>query len=267
MGARTYTPGSVLVPQSVFERILVAVDGSRLSFDACRQAARLAEPETAIEAVTVSLWPPAAAAALGAGDVADRIDRNAEAVLSATERILGPHAELRRLAGLTVDALLDEAKRTEATLLAIGAPERARIEEIVLGGVAGELLHQAPCSTFLARPVPDEASFPHDIVVGIDGSEQADRAYAVARNLATRRCSTLRSVVARGGEHVDFEEIRHGHPEAVSTAAAPVPALVEASASADLVVVGSRGLHGLRALGSVSERVAHQASCSVLVVR
>jgi nucleotide-binding universal stress UspA family protein len=31
--------------------------------------------------------------------------------------------------------------------------------------------------------------------------------------------------------------------------------------------VGSRGLHGLRALGSVSERVAHDASCSVLVVR
>ena len=35
----------------------------------------------------------------------------------------------------------------------------------------------------------------------------------------------------------------------------------------DLVVIGSRGLHGLKALGSVSERVAHQAECSVLVVR
>jgi nucleotide-binding universal stress UspA family protein len=42
---------------------------------------------------------------------------------------------------------------------------------------------------------------------------------------------------------------------------------VEASGSADLLVVGSRGLHGLRALGSVGERVANQASCSVLVVR
>ena len=44
-------------------------------------------------------------------------------------------------------------------------------------------------------------------------------------------------------------------------------ALVGASHDADLVVVGSRGLQGLRALGSVSERVAHQASCSVLIVR
>jgi nucleotide-binding universal stress UspA family protein len=47
----------------------------------------------------------------------------------------------------------------------------------------------------------------------------------------------------------------------------PVAALVAAAAGADLLVVGSRGLHGLKALGSVSERVAHEAGSSVLVVR
>ena len=47
----------------------------------------------------------------------------------------------------------------------------------------------------------------------------------------------------------------------------PVAALLAASAESDLLVVGSRGLHGLRALGSVSERIAHRARCSVLVVR
>jgi nucleotide-binding universal stress UspA family protein len=36
---------------------------------------------------------------------------------------------------------------------------------------------------------------------------------------------------------------------------------------ASLVVLGSRGLTGVRALASVSERVAHHAPCSVLVVR
>ena len=40
-----------------------------------------------------------------------------------------------------------------------------------------------------------------------------------------------------------------------------------AQARRHLVVLGRRGLHGLKALGSVSERVAHQAKCSVLVVR
>jgi nucleotide-binding universal stress UspA family protein len=47
----------------------------------------------------------------------------------------------------------------------------------------------------------------------------------------------------------------------------PVHALVEASAGADLLVLGSRGLHGLASLGSVSERVASRAHSSVLVVR
>jgi nucleotide-binding universal stress UspA family protein len=47
----------------------------------------------------------------------------------------------------------------------------------------------------------------------------------------------------------------------------PVQALVSATADADLMIVGSRGLHGLKALGSVSERVAHRVDCSTLVVR
>jgi nucleotide-binding universal stress UspA family protein len=43
--------------------------------------------------------------------------------------------------------------------------------------------------------------------------------------------------------------------------------LVDAALCGDLLIVGNRGLHGLRALGSVSERVAHGARSSVLVVR
>ena len=35
----------------------------------------------------------------------------------------------------------------------------------------------------------------------------------------------------------------------------------------DLIVMGARGLKGAKALGSVSERVAHKAASSVLVVR
>jgi nucleotide-binding universal stress UspA family protein len=252
---------------SIFEQILVGVDGSALSFDACRQAVLLAEPGALIEAAAVSLYPPAAAAALGVDDLAITLERDAGAVLLATQRILGPSAELRQLHGLTVDALLNEVNRVQPTLLAIGAPERTRVEEIVLGGVGGELLHLAPCSMLLARPVPDEANFPRSIVVGIDGSDEAERAYEVAVSLARRRHGRVQSLAALGGKCVDLGEIAHRHSRVDASDAPPVPALVEASGSADLVVVGSRGLHGLRALGSVSERIAHQAACSVLVVR
>jgi nucleotide-binding universal stress UspA family protein len=43
--------------------------------------------------------------------------------------------------------------------------------------------------------------------------------------------------------------------------------LIARSKDSDLIVVGSRGLHRIRALGSVSERVAHEAHRSVLVGR
>jgi nucleotide-binding universal stress UspA family protein len=258
---------TVPAPQSVFERILVGVDGTKESLDACRQAARLANPDATVEAATVSAFPPAAARALGVDDLAERLDQTASSTLSAAARILGPHAELRRLDGMTVNVLLAEVERSRATLLAMGTHGHARLQEIVLGGTAGELLHRAPCAVLVARTVPDSRAFPRDIVVGIDGSEQSEHAYEVARSLAGRRHSRLRSVVALAGKHVELEEIAGRHCRVEAVDAAPVRALVEASETADLLVVGSRGLHGPRALGSVSERTAHAASCSVLVVR
>jgi nucleotide-binding universal stress UspA family protein len=58
------------------------------------------------------------------------------------------------------------------------------------------------------------------------------------------------------------DERRIGHP------VEEIAALIE-EGSFDLVVLGSRGLSGLKAffLGSVSDRVAHQAHCSVLIVK
>jgi nucleotide-binding universal stress UspA family protein len=93
-------------------------------------------------------------------------------------------------------------------------------------------------------------------------------AYATARYLADRFDAELRPVVAHGGKAVDgarIERILGARRDDLPDD--PVRALVAAAADADLTVVGSRGLHGLRALGSVSERVAHDARSSVLIVR
>lgn len=253
--------------QSLFARVLVGVDGTKESLDACRQVCRLAEPTGTIEAALVSQFPPAAAKALGVEDLAERLERAASSALSAAARILGPQAELRRLEGITVEALLAEATRIRATLLAIGTTDHARLQEIVFGGVAGELLHQAPCAVLIARPAPDMRAFPREIVVGLDGSAEAERAFDIALNLAARRHSSLRSVVALGGKHVNVAGVVRRHRHVEDLAAAPVPALIEAASCADLLVVGSRGLHGIKALGSVSERAAHHARCSVLVIR
>jgi nucleotide-binding universal stress UspA family protein len=264
---REPTRATAVTRPSTFERILVGVDGTRESLDACRQVEVLAEPQATIAVATVSLFPPGTAAAADVDDLAEQLDRTANSALSAAGQILGAHADLRRLHGLTVDALLAEVTRMQATLLAFGTHGHRRIEEIVLGGVAGELVHKAPCSVLVARSAPDPDAFPREIVVGIDGSDEAERAFDVARRLAKRHHSTLRTVVAHGGKRVNLGEIANRHPRIEASAEGPVPALAGAASSADLLVVGSRGLHGPRALGSVSERVAHEASCSVLVVR
>lgn len=162
--------------------------------------------------------------------------------------------------------LLDEIDRIGAGLVALGSHGRRRATEILVGGVAGELLHKAPCSVLIARPAPADA-WPRAVVVGFDGSAHSVRALAVARRLAERDGLGVRIVTAHRGKRVDLERVHRLAPASREVDAHPVAALVEGTSSADLIVVGSRGLHGVRALGSVSERVAHRAPCSVLVVR
>ena len=136
------------------------------------------------------------------------------------------------------------------------------------------------------------------IVVGIDGSEGAEKALAFALAeagihqaavKAVSAWSVPASVYASGMTPVmvdpaDFENaakdaldssleragaakagvsvtpiVREGHPADV---------LVAESADADLLVVGSRGLGGFRGLllGSVGQECAHHATCPVTIV-
>ena len=149
----------------------------------------------------------------------------------------------------------------------MGSHGRARKSGIVLGSLPTMLLHEAACSVLVARASDHDESFPSAIVAGVDGSPEADAAAGVAAGLAERFGATLTLVVAAGGKRVDLEGVRGTYAAAESSTGKPVTTLVEASERADLLVLGSRGLHGLRSLGSVSERVAHNARCSVLVVR
>ena len=141
---------------------------------------------------------------------------------------------------------------------------------------------------------------PESIVVGTDGSESAKRAVGEAARLATALDAELHVVSA-------FEPLRgariEGAPEGAAKIWAPLPdsqveatlseakarlrehqltvtthavradpadALLEVAAevSADLIVVGSQGMHGARrlALGNVPNKVSHRARCNVLIV-
>ena len=219
--------------------------------EACRQAARLADPATPIEAIAVVDLAEAARAGAGAPRIVHELQRDAESALDEAVRILGERARKRFVNGSVTESLLRELERVDGTVIAIGSHGHHRATEIMIGGVAGEVLHQAPCSVLLARAASNPECFPAAIVVGMDGSEAAETAFAAARQLAARFDGPLRVVTALRGKNVDLArvQLRVSPVEAVDEH--PVTALVGASQAADLVVVGSRGLPGLQALGSV----------------
>jgi len=250
---------------TLFSRVIAGADGSEAGWEAVRQAARLVTPDGWLETFTAVHLTDANLAGWSAPRIRAELDREAAETARKAAEIAGPRTESRLVNGRPYNSLMRELIDREATLAVVGTHGHSRLSEIVIGGVAGELLHNAPCSICIARPAAVEALFPLVIVVGVDGSPESEQAVRVAAYLSGRFRVPLSLVAALGGKDVDREKAAAFG--AVEVEGHPVDALVEASSNADILVVGSRGLHGWKALGSVSERVAHKANCSVLVVR
>ena len=270
MGATTHAT-RLETGADVFRRVLVGIDGSQQALEAARQAAILEDVDG--ELTLFAAWD----IAHGLGGTGTRVPyyydedfqrTSAERSLGAANDYVAPYAAAvaKLVRGAPVRELLTEIDRCEDTLVAVGSSGMGRLRGIVEGEVTTELVHRARCSVLVARAAKVE--FPRRILVGVDGSAESAAAYASARYLSERFGAELRALVASGREGVDERlaaVITGGEHDACDDP--PVQALVAAAESADLVVVGSRGLHGIRALGSVSERVAHTAACSALVVR
>ena len=232
----------------MYHRVLVGIDGSRAALDACRLANRLRASDGQLLALAVAETPYATWAGVTAPEwdaqLREQADEEREAVLRAFEE--DPRVTAQTATGRAGEQLLEEIGNFEADLVAVGARGLSRVAGILLGSVATLLIHDAPCSVLVARGKFRPKSFPRHVLVGIDGSEPAAEAAAVAHALG---------------------EATGARVELVREDRRPVPALVEASADCDLLVVGSRGVRGLKSLGSVAERVAHEAPCPVLIVR
>lgn len=263
---------TAVATEPLFRSVVVGVDRSPESTEAVRQAAVLLDPDGTLTILAGwNLAPPilSGPGILAPATEADSIYREeAETAVSMALAPLGGSVPTRTVVacGTPWSKLLEEAERLDTDLLTVGTHGMRRLPGILLGSTATEVVHRAPCFVLVARPAP--AGFPRRVVVGVDGSAESAAAYAVGRRIAERHGGELWPVVAHGGKSVDKERVAaildRWHEDLPD---APVEALVAASADADIVVVGSRGLHGVPALGSVSERVAHQARCSVLIVR
>ena len=258
--------------ETVFRRVLVGVDGSPASHEAARQAA--APPRSRRRADLLSAFgvTPTVAGPAAFGipayielEAQQDVAKSAlEAVQAELEGDVVPRTLLAR--DTSWEALIREARREGATLITVGSHGTGRARGIALGSTTTEVVHKAPCSVLVTRP--SGPTFRAGSSSASTGRRSPPRHTRSPGSSARASGPTLWPVVARGGKDVDERLVAtivghhyEGSPDK------PVPALVAAASDADLLVVGSRGLHGLGSLGSVSERVAHQAASSVLIVR
>jgi nucleotide-binding universal stress UspA family protein len=253
---------------TVFDRVVCGVDASDAGVAAARVAGRIADPHGSLTLVSARDTSIALHAGWNVEKVLEERELEALAALERGRSEAGVHHELQAkvVENDPLHALLAEIATRDATAVVVGGHGTSPANGIAREAVSSSLLHEAPCSVLVARGSVDAVRWPQRIVVGLDGSDDSASAFEAASALAERLDAHLRAVVARRDARVDLAAARRIAPACEEHDAQALELLDRASETSDLIVVGSRGFR-LRALGSLSERIAQEARCSVLVVR
>lgn len=291
---RRAAPRAALAKAGKGPLFLVAVDGSKPSGWALAWAARLA-PALRAKVALVAVAPPVQVLAPTSewglvANLAAQYVRDAETVLAdaaETLRDQGVLATTHLERGTPTARIQRLAKRLGASLMLLGSHSRSSGGALRLGSVADAMRHQAGCSVLIARNPPPvsrivaatDASAPSRLAVaeamawGAALKAPVTLVHAVDLPIFGRRTKslTLDDELAQAVRGRMRDEDPQGHAEHVVVEGPAATAIIREARrrKAGLVVVGSRGRGGLRSLvlGSVSNRVSHDAPCTVLVVK
>ena len=228
-----------------------------------------------------------------------RLREEAAEMLSGLGREMGlEDAAVEIIAGSSVARELHQVtERADTGLIVVGSTTRGPIGRLLVGGVGERLLGGAASAVAIA-PVGYGEGAPSSlkrIGVGVDASEESQRALDAAVALARKSGAAIRIItafqpVAFGGvataalpsasaNETLRAELGQIHENALATARETVEAsgrftdgsadnlLLDESANLDLLVAGSRGYGPIRAvlMGSVTTALAHGATCPILV--
>ncbi|MER7901366.1 universal stress protein [Streptomyces sp. NPDC096046] len=285
--------------------VVVGVDGSPSSLDAVETAGHEADirgaelrlvhafgrPSAHLPA-GVPPWNPA-----GAG-VRELLD----GTLAAAERRahdVAPHVDITRDVTVGEPLMVLEIASRTASLVVVGSRGLGAFSSLLLGSTSAHLAAHGHCPVLVVRGRPNPKG---PLLLGVDDSAASEEAVSFAFTEAALRGADLTVLhVCRTGSSdgydgpadppfVTYDEahlrekaehvldaalagLRERHPD-VTVRRRPVVGrvrhtLIDASADAQLLVVGARGRGGFTGLllGSVSQAVLHHARCPVTVVR
>jgi len=292
--------------------IAVGIDGSQAALVAARWAAADAQRRGSTLRLVHALAQPSVGGypepSLLAPQVNDQMRSRAARLLETTAALLttehpGLGIETAQQDGRPAEVLMAESSRAIATV--VGPDGVGRLSGAFFGSVAARLAAHGHGCIVIARPDPEvtSASDHGVVVVGVDGSDEAQAAIGFAYEEAALRGSTLVAINtwndkplnhALGNYPLDInaDGIDQAEHRLLETELAgweqkypevpvrmrilrgrPAPNLLRyAAATGDhpsqLIVVGSRGRGGFAGLllGSTSQAVVAHASCSVAVV-
>jgi nucleotide-binding universal stress UspA family protein len=268
----------------IFPDILCAIDGKEGGFNAVEHAAALAGAQGHLTFLAVTSYRsggahrPPAIGPLAAAGILERAEGIARDAGLPYDSEVDPRSPPSRV-------ILDWSARYD--LLALGSPASSWPARLLSVGVGNKALEAFTTSLLVARPLEGDGRFGDRIVVATDGMEASNGLVDLTARLARALGSHVTLVHALGRESpikrgrareqervLEQQEQRLARTQAAGTSdvvveqgrAADVIRSAAAAAHASLVIMGSRSIDSVRAMGRVSRRVVHQARCSVLLV-
>lgn len=236
------------------------------------------------------------------------VDRTADAVARAVTHAMSPRwpdAQVRVVNDFPVEAILRVAVGRRADVIVLGWRGHGPVRRFLTGSVSRSVVRRAPCAVLVVRRALRNV---RHIVVGFDSSPHARRAVELISSLNPPRGSRVtvltavdtmhvpspalvppdtRAAVSAEVARINKERLARAHQaldretrtlsragwkvDRIVTTSEPPRDLLAAVVSkrADLLVVGARGVTGVRRLlmGSVAEGALNRSPVPVFIVR
>jgi nucleotide-binding universal stress UspA family protein len=264
----------------MISRLLVGTDGSDSAAQAVERAVGLADGLRAQLTVTSVYLPPdpSAGGPFGPTEIYPAREIAQGVLRDVKRRYPADTVETALEMGDPADTLCRMAEEQCTDLIVVGNRGMSGTRRFLLGSVPNKVTHHAPCSVLVVNTTGDaEPKAYGKIVVGTDGSETAGLALTMAAEIAAAAGASLLIIYA--GDEARGKQILDQAAGAVGDVPTetrvidddPAEALVSTAQSegAQAIVVGSKGMTGAARflLGSVPNKISHQAPCDVLIVR